>query len=52
MSVSGGTRRHRGYGRVYLPLIKVANTPFHIQGDGETAAKKPSCLECQTTKLP
>ena len=22
-----------GYERVYLPLYKVANTPFHIQGD-------------------
>ena len=21
------------YGRVYLPLFKVADTPFHIQGD-------------------
>ena len=23
-----------GYERVYLPLCKVADTPFHIQGDG------------------
>ena len=23
-----------GYARVYLPLYKVADTPFHIQGDG------------------
>ena len=22
-----------GYERVYLPLFKVADTPFHIQGD-------------------
>ena len=22
-----------GYERVYLPLCKVADTPFHIQGD-------------------
>ena len=22
-----------GYERVYLPLYKVADTPFHIQGD-------------------
>ena len=22
-----------GYGRVYLPLSKVADTPFHIRGD-------------------
>ena len=25
--------RHLGYERVYLPLYKVADTPFHIQGD-------------------
>ena len=25
--------RHLGYERVYLPLGKVADTPFHIQGD-------------------
>ena len=24
--------RPLGYGRVYLPLYKVADTPFHIQG--------------------
>ena len=24
---------HFGYERVYLPLWKVADTPFHIQGD-------------------
>ena len=24
--------RHLGYERVYLPLCKVADTPFHIQG--------------------
>ena len=27
---------HLGYERVYLPLCKVADTPFHIQGDGIT----------------
>ena len=27
------TFRHLGYERVYLPLGKVADTPFHIQGD-------------------
>ena len=26
------TRSHLGYERVYLPLYKVADTPFHIQG--------------------
>ena len=25
--------RHLGYERVHLPLYKVADTPFHIQGD-------------------
>ena len=25
--------RHLGYERVYLPLGKVADAPFHIQGD-------------------
>ena len=25
--------RPLGYERVYLPLCKVADTPFHIQGD-------------------
>ena len=25
--------RDLGYERVYLPLCKVADTPFHIQGD-------------------
>ena len=42
MSVLGGeilnrgtilTYRPFGYERVYLPLYKVADTPFHIQGD-------------------
>ena len=28
------TIRRLGYERVYLPLYKVADTPFHIQGDG------------------
>ena len=28
-----GTIRPLGYERVYLPLCKVADTPFHIQGD-------------------
>ena len=27
------TNRHLEYQRVYLPLCKVADTPFHIQGD-------------------
>ena len=25
--------RHLGYERVYLPLCKVADTPFHIQDE-------------------
>ena len=29
-------RRPLGYERVYLPLYKVADTPFHIQGDEES----------------
>ena len=29
----GNTCRPVGYERVYLPLCKVADTPFHIQGD-------------------
>ena len=28
-----GTYRHLGNKRVYLPLYKMAGTPFHIQGD-------------------
>ena len=28
-----------GYERVYLPLYKVADTPFHIQEDNMTEAK-------------
>ena len=28
-----GTLRPLGYERVYLPLYRVADTPFHIQGD-------------------
>ena len=28
-----GTYRHLGYERVYLPLDKVADKPFHIQGN-------------------
>ena len=27
--------RHLGYERVYLPLGKVADTPFNIQGDDD-----------------
>ena len=27
------TYRPLGYERVYLPLCRVADTPFHIQGD-------------------
>ena len=30
LSISSGPL---GYERVYLPLDKVADTPFHIQGD-------------------
>ena len=26
-------QRHLGYERVYLPLYKVADRPFHVQGD-------------------
>ena len=34
MSVlSVGTRGPLGYERVYLPLCKVADTPFHIHGN-------------------
>ena len=31
--VNVGICRSTGYERVYLPLDKVADTPFHIQGD-------------------
>ena len=37
--------RHRGYERVYLPLGKVADTPFHIQGDDMSKYRL-----CWTTK--
>ena len=29
-----------GYEMVYLPLCKVADTPFHIQGDGMSTSQK------------
>ena len=32
-SLNMNIRRPLGYERVYLPLSKVADTPFHIQGD-------------------
>ena len=32
-SIWGRKFRPLGYERVYLPLCKVADTPFHIQGD-------------------
>ena len=32
-SVSINSYRAHGYGRVYLPYCKVADTPFNIQGD-------------------
>ena len=33
--------RHLGYGRVYLPLREVADTPFHIQGDALWGENEP-----------
>ena len=30
---------HLGYERIYLPLFKVTDTPFHIQGDEVTTYK-------------
>ena len=33
MSYMEGLYTHLGYERVYLPLYKVADTPFHIQDD-------------------
>ena len=33
-----------GYERVYLPLGKVADTPFHIQGDAERNTREKSQL--------
>ena len=33
LTLRGLTLRPFGYERVYLPLHKVADTPFHIQGD-------------------
>ena len=34
------------YGRVYLPLYKVADTPFHIQGDDYYLGLKSGDLRC------
>ena len=33
------TNRRLGYERVYLPLHKVADTPFHIQDDKCSGAR-------------
>ena len=38
------TFRPTGYERVYLPLYKVADTPFHIQGDEFNYEGIASCL--------
>ena len=35
--------RPLGYERVYLPLHKVADTPFHIQGDDYIAHRLVIC---------
>ena len=37
--------RHLGYERVYLPLYKVADTPFHIQGDAMVPFLTPKTLK-------
>ena len=42
-----------GYERVYLPLCKVADTPFHIQGDelaNATVVKRTPRTSCQLVK--
>ena len=39
--VSSILYRSHGYERVYLPLCKVADTPFHIQGD---KLSYPTCI--------
>ena len=33
LTIYSAAYRSLGYERVYLPLCKVADTPFHIQGD-------------------
>ena len=38
--ISLNIRHLIGYERVYLPLCKVADTPFHIQGDEDMLTKK------------
>ena len=35
---------HLGYESVYLPLHKVADTPFHIQGGDVLVLKHEYCL--------
>ena len=35
--------RRPGYERVYLPLCKVADTPFHIQGDDMLLCQHLNC---------
>ena len=35
--------RHLGYEKVYLPLHKVADTPFHVWDDDEMFIKKDYC---------
>ena len=49
--------RPLGYERVYLPLCKVADTPFHIQGDEmsdqikQTTIAKIFCGRCLIVNL-
>ena len=39
------TGRPLGYERVYLPLYKVADTPFHIQGDTNHMLASLACIQ-------
>ena len=39
------SKRPLGYERVYLPLSKVADTPFHIQGDEKSSSRSYQFLK-------
>ena len=45
------TNRPLGYERVYLPLCKVADTPFHIQGDEIFPIEKTLYLQMSYLKM-
>ena len=45
------TYRSHGYKRLYLPLYKVADTPFHIQGDGLRSQQHKGFSFCHQYKM-